>query len=124
MRIQPIAGEFTVCQVRDAGVIDWAVPFTFASRTDGELSLTCPTEAVPQETISREDGWRAFRIEGPLDFSLVGILAGIASVLAEAGISIFALSTYDTDYVLVKAESFARALDALKKNGYETDQEK
>lgn len=123
MRIQPIEGEFTVCQVRDAGVIDWSVPFTFASRTDGELSLTCPTEAVPRETISREDGWRAFRIEGTLDFSLVGILARIASVLAEAGISIFALSTYDTDYVLVKAERFARALKALEESGYEIDKE-
>ena len=91
--------------------------FWSITRTQDELSLVCPSNCVPDACERREDGWRAFRVKGTLDFSLVGILAGIASVLAEAGISIFALSTYDTDYVLVKAESFARALEALKKNG-------
>lgn len=67
----------------------------------------------------REDGWRAFRAAGPLDFSLTGILAGIASVLAAAGIPIFAVSTYDTDYVLVKTERYEAALDALRAAGYD-----
>lgn len=118
MTIQPIAGAFTVCQIRNADQIDWNAPFTFAARTDGEFSLTCPTEAVPAETVRREDGWRAFRVTGTLDFSLVGILAKIASILADEGISIFALSTYDTDYVLVKRENFDRAMKALSRNGY------
>ena len=65
-----------------------------------------------------EDGWRAFRIEGQLDFSLVGILAPIATVLAEAKVGIFAVSTYNTDYVLVKEAQFAQAMDMLAEAGY------
>ena len=76
---------------------------------------------MPENTFAREDGWRAFRVQGTLDFALVGILAKIASVLAEERISIFALSTYNTDYVLVKEKEFVRAMDALKKNGYKID---
>ena len=69
--------------------------------------------------IRRDDGWRAFRIQGVLDFALIGILAKIASVLAENGISIFAVSTYNTDYVLVKEENYQKALDILARSGYE-----
>ena len=76
MTIQPIEGRFTVCQVSDPALIDWTKPFTFAARTDQELSLVCKTADAPEHTIRREDGWRAFRICGPLDFSLVGVLAG------------------------------------------------
>lgn len=121
MTIQAVAGGFTVCQVKDFGGVDWTVPFTFAARTDEEFSLVCPADAVPEETIRREDGWRAFRVQGTLDFALVGILAKIASVLAEERISIFAVSTYNTDYVLVKEKDFIRAADALEKNGYIID---
>ncbi len=121
MTIQAIDGAFTVCQVKDFASADWTKPFTFAARTDEELSLVCRTENVPEEIIRREDGWRAFRVQGTLDFALVGILSGIASVLAEERISIFALSTYNTDYVLVKEKEFLRAMDALKKNGYKID---
>ena len=119
MRIEALNGEFAVCQVRDAAGVDWSRPFTFMARTDEELSLVCPAESVPADAVRREDGWRAFRIAGELDFSLVGIPAKIASILAEERISIFALSTYKTDYVLVKAERFADALDALRTSGYE-----
>ena len=92
--------------------------FTFASATDAERSLVCPVDAVPENTVARDDGWRAFRVCGTLDFSLIGILAGISRVLADAGIGIFAVSTYDTDYVLVKSGDFGRALDALCDAGY------
>ena len=118
MTIQPIAGQFTVCQANDPALIDWAKPFTFAARTDQELSLVCRTTDALAHTVSREDGWRAFRICGPLDFSLVGVLAGIASILAKERISIFAVSTYDTDYILVREERFGKALDALRSRGY------
>ena len=121
MTIQAVAGGFAVCQVKDFGGVDWTVPFTFVARTDEEFSLVCPADAVPEETIRREDGWRAFRVQGTLDFALVGILAKIASVLAEERISIFAVSTYNTDYVLVKEKDFIRAADALEKNGYIID---
>ncbi len=73
------------------------------------------------ETAAREDGWRAFRIEGVLDFSLTGILSAISGILAENGIGIFAVSTYNTDYILVKAENLVKALDVLREAGYETD---
>lgn len=123
MTIQPIEGRFTVCQVSDPALIDWTKSFTFAARTDQELSLVCRTADAPEHTIRREDGWRAFRICGPLDFSLVGVLAGIASILAEERISIFAVSTYDTDYVLVREERFGKALDALRSRGYDAKEE-
>lgn len=65
-----------------------------------------------------DDGWKAFRIQGVLDFSLIGILAKIATVLADNGISIFAVSTYNTDYVLIKKENYQKALDILQTTGY------
>ena len=119
MTIRAIPGEFTVCQVCDVKQIDLTRPFTFAARTDEELSLVCLSDNVPVGVCGREDGWRAFRIEGVLDFSLVGILARIAGLLAAEGIPIFAISTFNTDYVLVKAEAFDRALQALEHQGYE-----
>ena len=123
MTIQPLKGGFTVCQIKDGFGADWSQPFTFASRTDEEFSLVCPSEAAPENAIRREDGWRAFRVQGSLDFSLTGILAGIAAALAEEGIAIFAVSTYNTDYVLVKEKEFSRALRALAGKGYVIDGE-
>ena len=123
MTIQALKGAFTVCQTEDFSGIDWSRPYTFASRTDEEFSLVCPTEAAPGNTVRREDGWRAFRIQGTLDFSLTGILARIAAVLAERQIPIFALSTYNTDYVLVKEECFRSALRALSESGYEVTED-
>nr|WP_330363312.1 ACT domain-containing protein [Butyrivibrio sp. FCS006] len=90
----------------------------FIGKTDEELSLVCVTENTPSDTIERDDGWRGFRIQGTLDFSLVGILAKISGILADHKISIFAVSTYNTDYVLVKEENFDRALSILEVEGY------
>ena len=73
---------------------------------------------MPVNVIRRDDGWKAFRIQGVLDFSLVGILAKIATLLAENSIPIFAISTYNTDYVLTKAAHYEKALNALKQAGY------
>ena len=81
----------------------------------------CPEPYAPQDALAREDGWRALRIEGTLDFTLVGILAGIAALLAERHIPIFVVSTYDTDYLLVKKENLSAALDALQTGGYEVE---
>ena len=92
--------------------------FYSLSVTEGEISLVAERAKLPQGYFAREDGWRAFVVDGTLDFSLVGILAGISSALAERGIPLFALSTYDTDYVLVKAEHFAAACEALIIKGY------
>ena len=116
--IQPIEAELTVCKVADYTEIELNSPYVFTGRTDQEASLVCPTEIVPSRTLERSDGWRAFHIQGILDFSLIGILAPIATILANKGIGIFAVSTYNTDYVLTKAEDFPAALDALDKSGY------
>lgn len=85
----------------------------------GQISLVCVTDEVPENVIRRDDGWKAIRIQGVLDFSLIGILAKIAGILAENGISIFAVSTYNTDYILLKKEKYQKALEVLADSGYE-----
>lgn len=118
MDIEVIDGAFSVCKIDDAGQVDVRRPFTFLSLTDQEASLVCPTGLVPGGVLAREDGWSLLRIAGPLDFSLIGILARIATVLAEAGISIFAISTFDTDYLMVKRDKLQAAETALRAHGY------
>lgn len=118
VEIKKISGDFSVCQVEDYSLVDVDMEFCFIAKTDEENSLVCPTEAVPCNTIKREEGWRAFRIEGVLDFSLIGILSQISGILAENKIGIFAVSTYNTDYILTKAENYEKALTALADSGY------
>ena len=101
------------------GAVDWSAPFCFAARTDEECSLVCPEENAPANAIRRDDGWRAMRIEGVLDFSLIGILSRIAGLLAQNEIPVFVVSTYNTDYILVKQEKWTAALDMLSSNGYD-----
>ena len=110
--------DFSICKVEDYSGIDLQQPFVFTGSTDLEKSIVCPTDIVPKNTISREDGWRAVRICGELDFSLIGILAGITRVLAERRIGIFAISTFSTDYVLTKEVEYEKAIHALKEAGY------
>ena len=119
MKIEILGLSFSVCKVVSFDGIDLSAPFVFTGATDAEKSLVCPTVFVPAATLAREDGWRAFRVAGTLDFSLVGILARISSALAENGIGLFAVSTFDTDYILVKAENLDRALAALAAAGFE-----
>ena len=111
--------DFSVCKVSDYSKVDFTRPFCFVGKTDEENSLVCETEAVPDNTTEREDGWKAFRMTGSLDFSLVGILAKISGLLAKAKIGIFAISTYNTDYILTKEADYDRALQILTENGYE-----
>ena len=118
MEIKRISGDFTVCKVADFSVVNPEAKYCFMSRTEDENSLVCLQEDVPENVTAREDGWRAFRLEGVLDFSLIGILAHIAALLAEVNISIFAVSTFNTDYILVKKENEERALNRLAKAGY------
>ena len=110
--------EFCVCNVADYGTVDFSAPYVFIGSTDEEKSLVCPIRSVPENTVAREDGWRAFRFEGTLEFSLVGILAHISKVLADGGVGIFAISTFDTDYILTRSESFERAVGLLRSAGY------
>ena len=122
MKLKQLPYNLTVCKTQSISDIDLSSDFFFIGMTDEELSLVCRTEDVPEKTVERDDGWRGFRIEGVLDFSLVGILSKLSTILAENGIGIFAVSTYNTDYILVKAENFERAMAVLAAAGYEVEE--
>ena len=119
MELKKLDQDFSVCKVKDYSLVDFGAEYCFIGKTDEEDSLVCATSDVPSNVVERDDGWKGFRIQGVLDFSLIGILTGIAEILAENGISIFAISTYNTDYVLMKKESYQKALDILGRTGYE-----
>lgn len=118
MNLNVLPQAFSVCQISDVSGVDFSREFVFLSKTDEEFSLVCETVSVPANTIALEDGWRGFRVCGVLDFSLVGILAELSGLLAKADISIFAVSTYNTDYLFTKADVFDRALETLAGAGY------
>ena len=122
MKLKILPYNLTVSKTQSISDIDLSSDFFFIGMTDEELSLVCRTEDVPEKTVERDDGWRGFRIEGVLDFSLVGILSKLSTILAENGIGIFAVSTYNTDYILVKAENYERAMAVLAAAGYEVEE--
>lgn len=98
---------------------DWANVGSLASitRTTEELSIICPQEYVPEGVMADRD-WRALKIQGPLDFAMVGVMAELAGLLAAAKVSIFTISTFETDYILVKADKLRRAIEALRIAGH------
>jgi putative acetyltransferase len=113
-------GTFAVCRLDSASSIPpWATADDFFSitRTADELSVVCRQDAVP-DGINCERGWRCLRVAGTIPFSVVGVLASLTAPLADAGISVFALSTFDTDYLLVKAKDLERAVDVLRRRGH------
>ena len=116
--IEPLNIPFTVCKVEDYSLIDWEEPFIFTAQTEEENSLVCPTRFIPLNVTDYETGWLAFRIQGQLDFSLIGILADISSILSQNNISVFVVSSFNTDYVFVKEENLDPAIRALKDAGY------
>ena len=118
MEIKKIHQDFSVCQVKDYSLVNLDSEYSFIGKTDEEKSLVCITGEVPANVIQRDDGWKGFCIQGVLDFSLVGILAKIAGILADNGIAIFAISTYNTDYVLIKKENYQKAIEILSDAGY------
>ena len=119
MELRTIPYRFTVCKLMSVGDLPSGIDFCFTAKTDEEISLVCKTTDVPENTLVRDDGWKGFRIEGVLDFSLIGILSKISAILAENKVGIFAVSTYNTDYIFVKEENFDKAINALKDNGYD-----
>ena len=118
MELKKLDYDLTVCKVGTAADLDLNGEFFFIGKTEDEISLVCPTYDTPQHTTEREDGWKGFRIQGTLDFSLIGILSKLSGILAENQIGIFAVSTYNTDYILVKKENYQKAEEALAANGY------
>ncbi|NLU32565.1 MAG: ACT domain-containing protein [Clostridiaceae bacterium] len=112
--------ELSICRLpSDSPVPDWAWNGDFCSvtRTCSELSIVAVSRFIPGD-VARESSFRAIKVEGTLNFSLVGILAEISTVLAREGISIFAVSTYDTDYILVRDRDLEQAAAALRKAGH------
>ena len=118
MEIKKIEFDFTVCKVADFSEVDFDAEYCFIGKTDVEKSIVCRTEDVPKNSSEREDDWIAFRIEGVLDFSLIGILAEISALLAEEKIGILAVSTFNTDYFFVKKENEMKAMSKLSRNGH------
>lgn len=119
MTLQLLGQTFTVCQLNSIAAADLSAPFTFLARTDEEISLVCPVQSCPSGALNRQDGWRCLRIVGVLDFSLIGILARVADCLANAQVPLFAVSTYNTDYILFREQRTSAALNALKAAGYD-----
>lgn len=108
--------RLAVCRLeKDAPIPLWAIEDTFFSitRTMDELSIVCSEANVPGDVRSEKE-WSALKVNGPLDFALTGILASLAGPLASAGISIFAISTFDTDYILVKSRDLAETVAVLE----------
>ena len=119
MHLKVINNNFSICKIEDLSSVDLSKPFVFLAKTDEEISLVCSTEDVPKSVIEQNDGWKAIRIEGTLDFSLIGILAKITTLLADHHISVFVVSTFNTDYILVKEENLQQAITALEEAGYQ-----
>ena len=118
MHLKKLEQDFSVCKVEDLSKVNLDSEFCFIGKTDEEKSLVCLTDNVPSNATVCDNGWKAFRIQGILDFSLIGILSRISTLLADNKIGIFAISTYNTDYILVKQENYDKALDILLKAGY------
>lgn len=114
-----LSGRYAVCRLDpDAPVPAWACGgFVSVTRTAEELSVVCEEADVPPD-VHCERGWRCMKLAGPLDFALVGVLQSLLAPLADAGVSVFAVSTYDTDYVLVREEDLDCALAALRGAGW------
>lgn len=113
--------RFAVCRLDPcADLPAWGLQGDFfaVTRTREELSIVCREAQVPGD-IRRQSGWRALKVKGPLDFALTGILAGLANILAQANISLFAISTYDTDYLLVGEKDLPAVVRALQEAAYQ-----
>jgi uncharacterized protein len=112
--------RFMVCRLpAGSEVPDWAQSGDLSAivRTPEEMSIVCSECIIPDNVIA-ECGWRVLKVEGPLEFSMVGVLASLALPLSQAGVSIFVLSTYDTDYLMVKEDALSTALISLCEAGH------
>ncbi|MGE5254884.1 MAG: ACT domain-containing protein [Planctomycetaceae bacterium] len=115
---------YAVCRLeKKAPIPKWGIKGGLSSitRTEEELSVVCLEKQIPR-AVKKEGGWRVLKVEGPLDFSLTGLLASLTAPLAREGISLFALSTYDTDYLLVKEGKLEKAIQGLREEGYEVEE--
>jgi hypothetical protein len=125
-KLSVLDNQLSVCKLPAGSAIPkWATQGEIFSvtGTPDELSFVVDTVAIPDIEVVREDNWRVIKVEGPLQFDLVGIVASLATVLANARVSIFSVSTYDTDYILVRGHQLDKAVKALKSAGHRVDGE-
>jgi hypothetical protein len=118
IRMTAVDGRYAVCQLpADALIPSWLRgDFVSITRTPDELSIVCDQQSLPDDVRAERD-WCALRVEGPIPFDVTGVAAAICTPLAAAGISVFLVATFDTDYLLVKADAYERAVDALRASG-------
>ena len=118
-RFRALPDPYAVCRLSAESLVPaWAAgPFVNITFTTDELAIICPAEAVPADVRAERD-WRVLKLVGPFPFTAVGVLASLATPLAEAGISLLSIATYDTDYFLVKTEVFDRAVAVLVAAGH------
>ena len=115
MKLELLKKEYAVCRLKKQSLP--AGEFVSLTVCGGEISLVCEMGQVPPDCLT-ETGWRAIRVCGVLDFSMIGVLAGFTDALAKAGVSVFAISTYDTDYLFIKTHSLKQAIHALREQGH------
>lgn len=118
MKLKQLAYDFAVCKLASADTVDFSKDFVFLSKTDNEISLVCIADDMPQNTTAIELGWKGLKICGILDFSMIGVLARISNILAKHEISIFVISTYNTDYIFLQSENYQKAIDILRDSDY------
>ena len=118
MELKILKEDFSICKISDISKVNFESKYCFLGKTDEEISLVCTSDSVPANHTECDNGWKALKIDGVLDFSLVGILSKISTVLAENKIGIFAISTFNTDYILIKKENLNLATESLKKASY------
>jgi uncharacterized protein len=120
MKLRPMKGLFAIVRLGPGEMVPaWLgdTPFLSITRTEEELSIICDQRQVPL-SVAAEREWRGLKVEGPIDLSTPGVLASLASPLGDAGVPIFALSTFDTDYLLVRADRFEEACRVLAASGH------
>jgi len=110
--------DFTVCKVSDFSRVDFSRPFIFIAGTDEECSVVCETEYMPSNVTDYEHGWKALRLQGVIDFEEIGVIADISRIISGASMSLFVISTYNTDYVLLKEANFDKSIALLESHGY------
>ena len=118
MKIKKIDNILSISKVKSIKTIDFNQKFIFLAKTDEEISIVHDKDYLLEDVIEESNYWRGFRVEEQLDFNLIGIIKKISTILANNNIPIFVVSTFSTDYVLVKEEYFNKTLDILEKNNY------
>ena len=118
MELKILKQNFSICKVKEINNINIDNEFLFIGKTDDEISIVCAEECIPINYTDISENWKCIKIIGTLDFSLIGILSKISTILAENNISIFVVSTYNTDYVLVKEDKIDLAKKCLEEKNY------